>query len=343
MAKTALITGISGQDGAYLAELLLKENYKVFGAIRRSSGSPAARLEALNIHREIEYVEIEMLEYSNICRVIESTAPDEIYNLAAQSFVGSSFEVPEYTCEVTGIGVLRMLEATKNLCAGPSSVKFYQASSSEMFGNCASEFQNEDSPFNPQSPYAVAKVFGHHMVGNYRESYQLYAVSGILFNHESPLRGAEFVTKKIVSNLVAIYLGRSEPLVLGNLDTTRDWGFAGDYVQAMHLMLQQQTPEDYVIATGETNSVKTFIEMTLNCLEIDVVWEGSGRDIVGRSKQSGQILVRSDPKFYRPAEVYKLRGDARRARERIGWSPTYSLRDLVQLMVETEIAHPSRV
>ena len=282
--KKALITGITGQDGAYLAKHLLQEGYEVFGAARRNSNYNTERLEILGVEKDIKIKEFELLEETNIRNVIQSVEPDEVYNLGAQSFVGASFDTPLYTAEVTGLGTLRVLEAIRTI---NSDIKFYQASSSEMFGKVMETPQSEETPFYPRSPYGVAKVYSHFITMNYRESYDMFGCCGILFNHESPLRGNEFVTKKISKAIAKIKKGKQDKLILGNLDAKRDWGFAGDYVEAMHLMLQADKPDDYVVSTGETHSVREFVEVTLNHAGINFEWNGEGVDTVAIEKESG--------------------------------------------------------
>tara|TARA_Y100001970_G_C14224645_1_gene854842 strand:+ start:1192 stop:2205 length:1014 start_codon:yes stop_codon:yes gene_type:complete len=333
MAK-ALITGITGQDGAYLSKHLLDLGYEVYGAARRNSNYNTQRLQILGIENDIKIKEFELLEESNIRNVIEEIQPDEIYNLGAQSFVGASFVTPMYTAEVTGLGVLRVLDAIRTVC--PNS-KFYQASSSEMFGKVLETPQNEETPFYPRSPYGVAKVYAHFITKNYRESYNIFGSCGILFNHESPLRGNEFVTKKIVKAVAKIKKGEQDKLILGNLDAKRDWGFAGDYVEAMHLMLQAEKPDDYVISTGETHSVREFVELSLNAVGIDFEWKGEGVKSVAISKKDGKEIVACSKEFYRPAEVDLLLGDCSKAQSELGWKPKTTFNSLVELMIDYEM------
>jgi len=330
MSKKAIITGITGQDGAYLSKLLIEKGYKVYGAFRRTSDLQVSRLRFLGIDREIEYIPIELLEYSNIYRVIERVKPDEIYNLGAQSFVGLSFEQPIFTADVTGLGVLRVLEAIREV---DPKIRFYQASSSEMFGKVQGSPQNEKTPFYPRSPYAVAKLFGHWITVNYRESYGIFACSGILFNHESPLRGLEFVTRKITKAVARIKLGLQKELALGNLDSRRDWGYAPEYVEAMWLMLQQPEPDDYVIATGKTHSVREFVE---------AAFKEAGLREKGIDAKTGNTLVRIDEQFFRPAEVDVLIGDASKAKTKLNWSPKTTFEELVSLMVRHDIEEESK-
>jgi len=314
--KRALITGITGQDGSYLAEHLLSLNYRVFGLVRRSSTDGLERI--FHILKNIELVEGDLLDQHSLVRVLEKAKPDEIYNLAAQSFVPTSFSQPIYTGEVTALGVTRMLEAIRSVCP---KVKFYQASSSEMFGRVRESPQSEKTPFYPRSPYGVAKLYGHWITINYREAYNLFAVSGILFNHESPRRGQEFVTRKISLAVVRIKLGKQKKLVLGNLDARRDWGFAGDYCKAMHLMLQQKKPSDFVIGTGESHSVRDFVTNAFTVVGI----------------KDWQRYVKTSKEFLRPSEVQRLIADPGRARKILGWKPETSFKELVKMMVETDL------
>lgn len=322
---TALITGITGQDGTYLAEHLLSLGYQVHGLIRGQANPKRQLIEALL--PDVQVVEGDLLDQTSLINSIQRVEPDEVYNLAAVSFVPVSWNQPELTGEVTGLGVLRMLEAIR-LVEGASAsrpvssgrIRFYQASSSEMFGKVVVTPQNEKTPFYPRSPYGVAKVYGHHITVNYRESYGIFACSGILFNHESPRRGLEFVTRKISRAVARIKLGKQKELVLGNLDARRDWGFAGDYVRAMHLMLQQPDPDDYVVGTGESHQVREFVELAFR--HVDLPW---------------QDYVRSDPRFSRPAEVDYLLADATKARQKLGWRPTVPFEELVRMMVEADL------
>jgi GDPmannose 4,6-dehydratase len=332
--KKAFITGIGGQDGAYLAQLLLSKNYEVYGGLRRSSQNALWRLEELKIADKVKIVTLELQEFSNILNVIKEVSPDEIYNLAAQSFVGSSFTQPLYTSEIDALGVLRILEAIK--IANPD-IKFYQASTSEMFGKVQAIPQNESTPFYPRSPYGVAKLYGHWITVNYRESYNMYATSGILFNHESPLRGQEFVTRKITSQMAMIHCGLQDVLYLGNLEAKRDWGYAKDYVEGMWLMLQQSEPDDYVLATNETRTIREFAECAAEAIGMDLVWEGKDLDAVGIDKNTGKIIVRIDPSFYRPTEVDLLIGDPAKAKQKLGWSSKTSFRELVEVMIEADL------
>jgi GDPmannose 4,6-dehydratase len=323
-AKKALITGITGQDGSYLAELLLARGYEVHGLVRRSSSFNTWRIDHVRDELVLHYGDL--VDQNSLLRALESVRPDEVYNLAAQSHVKVSFEMPEYTTDVTAIGVLRVLDAVRDLGL-PTRV--YQAGSSEMFGLVQQTPQTEGTPFHPRSPYAVSKVYGHWMAVNYRESYGLHVSNGILFNHESPRRGENFVTRKITMAVAAIKQGRARDLRLGNLDAKRDWGYAKDYVEAMWLILQQDHPGDFVIATGETHSVREFCEAAFACVSLD--WKD---------------FVKVDPKYFRPAEVDFLLGDASKARRELGWSPRVSFAELVKLMVDADLEaagrHPDR-
>jgi GDPmannose 4,6-dehydratase len=333
MKKTAFITGIAGQDGAYLAKLLLEKGYDVHGGLRRSSSNPIGRLEELGISDAATLHDFDLAELTNIQRVLDRVAPDEIYNLAAQSFVGASFEQPIYTANVDAIGVMRMLEALR---ASGSKARFYQASTSEMFGKVQAVPQVEDTPFHPRSPYGVAKLFGHWAAINYREAYGMFACSGILFNHESPLRGSEFVTRKITRTLAKIKHGHAEMLELGNLDAQRDWGFAGDYVEGMWRMLQADSADDYVLATGETRTVRSFVSGAAESIGMPVIWSGEGVNEVARDARSGALIVRVSPAFFRPAEVDLLIGSAAKAEERLGWKRSVSYDELVTMMAQSD-------
>jgi GDPmannose 4,6-dehydratase len=313
--KVALITGITGQDGSYLAELLLSKGYHVAGMVRRSSVEKFERIE--HLIGKVELIQGDLLDPYSLISVLKKVRPAEVYNLAAQSFVPTSWEQPVLTSDFTAIGVTKLLEAIRLV---DSTIKFYQASSSEMYGRVREVPQGELTPFYPRSPYGVAKVYGHHITVNYRESYNLFAVSGILFNHESPRRGLEFVTRKVTDGVAQIKCGKLKKLALGNLEAKRDWGFAGDYVKAMWLMLQQDTPDDYVIATGETHSVRELVEVAFNCVNLD--W---------------QKYVEIDERFIRPAEVDLLIGDPRKAKAKLGWEPEVSFTGLVEMMVKSDL------
>lgn len=332
--KRALITGITGQDGAYLAKLLLEKGYEVYGAFRRSADLHLDKLNHLGVSARINMIPLELLEFTNIYRTLEKVKPDEIYNLAGQSFVPLSFEQPIFTADVNAIGPLRILEAIRSVTP---QTKFYQASSSEMFGLAQSEYQNEETPFHPRSPYAVSKLFAHSITVNYRESYGIFACSGILFNHESPIRGLEFVTKKITHSAARMKLGLQKELKLGALDSKRDWGYAADYAEAMWLMLQQNKPDCYVIATGENHSIREFVEAAFEKIGIDVKWLGKAEEEKGIDTQTGKTLVTIDPQLYRPAEVYSLKGDYSKAKKVLGWSPKITFTELVEIMVNHDL------
>ncbi len=334
MKKTALITGISGQDGAYLAELLIKKNYKVIGTDRRSARSNDWRLKRLGIQNKVISEEMELGEIYEIDRVFKKYKIDEVYNLAAQSFVGSSFHNPLNTSNITALGVLRILEAIRTY---NKKIKFYQASSSEMFGDVSIKKQNEKTTFNPQSPYAVSKVFGHFITQNYRKSYGLYAVSGMLFNHESPLRGEEFVTRKIVLGLIKIINNDLKCLKLGNINAKRDWGYAKEYVLAMWKMLQQKNPEDFVISTGKTYSIKHFINEAVKYLNLKTKWIGKGINTKLINLENNKVIIKISSKLFRPAEVNFLKGDSQKAKKKLKWKPNTDLKKLIKIMVDDEI------
>ena len=336
MKKTALITGISGQDGVYLAEFLIKKNYKVIGTDRRSARSNDWRLKRLGIQDKVISEEMEIGETFEIDRIFKKYKIDEIYNLAAQSFVGTSFKSPLNTSNITGLGVLRILEAIRNY---NKKIKFYQASSSEMFGNSFVKRQNEKTPFNPQSPYAISKVFGHFMTQNYRKSYGLYAVSGILFNHESPLRGEEFVTRKIVLGLIKIINNDLKYLELGNINAKRDWGYAKEYVRAMWKMLQQKSPDDYVVSTGKTYSIKHFVNETIKYLNLKTKWIGEGINTKLINLENNNVIIKISSKLFRPAEVNFLEGDSKKAQKKLKWKAKTDLKKLIKIMVDDEIKY----
>ncbi len=340
--KTALITGITGQDGSYLAELLLSKGYEVWGTIRRSSSFNTGRID--HIYQDphepdlrLRLVYSELGDSSAVNHLIRTGRPDEIYNLGAQSHVKVSFDVPEYTGNVTGLGTLRLLEAVRDTGL---NTRFYQASSSEMFGQVVEIPQSEKTPFHPRSPYAAAKVYAFHITRNYREAYGAFAANGILFNHESPRRGETFVTRKITRAVASIKRGRERPVHLGNLDAERDWGYAGDYVEAMWLMLQQDEPDDYVIGTGEKHSVREFCEKAFAFAGMPIEWRGEGVDEVGMDP-AGRVLVRVDPRYFRPAEVELLLADPTKAREKLGWEAKVGFDELVALMVEADLRETS--
>ena len=333
MAKKALVTGITGQDGAYLAKLLLEKGYEVYGGLRRNASDNTWRLQELNILDDVQQAPLELLEGSNVRAVLEKVKPDEIYNLAAQSFVGLSFEQPVYTSDVDAMGVLRLLDAIKSIGL---DCRFYQASTSEMFGKVQTVPQSEDTPFYPRSPYGVAKLYAHWMTVNYRESYGLHGSSGILFNHESPLRGREFVTRKITLALARIKAGQQDVLELGNMSAKRDWGFAGDYVEGMWRMMQQDEPGDYILATGVTHTVFSFVEAAGKAMGFDIEFEGEAENTVGVDRKSGKMIIRVNPEFYRPAEVDLLLGDPTKAKKELGWDPQTQFDDLVAMMVKAD-------
>ncbi|MEK7286583.1 MAG: GDP-mannose 4,6-dehydratase [Nitrospirota bacterium] len=337
--KKALITGITGQDGSYLAKLLLEKGYEVYGAFRRTSDMQLSRLRYLGIEDKIKFIPMELLEFTNLIRAIEKVEPDEIYNLGAQSFVALSFEEPIFTADVTGMGVLRMLEVIRQV---NPQIRFYQASSSEMFGKAQESHQTEKTPFYPRSPYGVAKLFAHWSTVNYRESYNLFACCGILFNHESPLRGIEFVTRKISDAVAKIKLNLQEKLVLGNLSAKRDWGYAPDYVEAMWRMLQQSEPSDFVVATGETHTVRAFAQAAFLRVGINIEFIGEGESEKGIDASTGKVLVEVSPEFFRPAEVDLLLGDASKAKQQLGWQSQTSFEALVSCMVDADYKRAER-
>ena len=331
--KRALITGITGQDGSYLAELLLIKGYEVHGIVRRSSLINTHRID--HIYNQIKLHYGDLTDSTNLVRIIQQVQPDEIYNLGAQSHVKVSFEMPEYTGMVDGLGTLRILEAVR-LLGMEKKTRIYQASTSEMFGKVQEIPQTETTPFYPRSPYGVAKVYGYWIVKNYRESYGLHANSGILFNHESPRRGETFVTRKITQGLSRISTGEQDILYLGNLNAKRDWGHAKDFVEAMWLMLQQETADDYVIATGEQYSVKDFVEAAAPYFGIDIIWVNEGLNEYGMDKNTMKPIIKVDPKYFRPAEVETLLGDATKAKQKLGWQPKISFEELVEEMCKNE-------
>jgi GDPmannose 4,6-dehydratase len=336
--KRALITGVTGQDGSYLTEFLLEKDYEVHGIIRRSSSFNTARVDHLYNNAKVFDRRFfthygDLTDSSNLNRILERVQPDEIYNLAAQSHVRVSFEVPEYTAEVDAIGTLRFLDAIKDMGI---KTRFYQASTSELYGNVQEMPQTESTPFYPRSPYGVAKIYGYWIVINYREAYNIFACNGILFNHESPRRGETFVTRKITRAAARIKLGLQDHLILGNLDAKRDWGYAPEYVEAMWLMLQQQEPEDFVIATGETHSVREFIEVAFHELGMEIAWEGEKESEVGRDRLTGKTLIKIDPIYYRPTEVDILMGNPAKAKAKLGWEPKIKFDELARIMVQAD-------
>ncbi|EAT07856.1 GDP-mannose 4,6-dehydratase [Sphingobium sp. 10 DY56-G10] len=334
--KNAIITGITGQDGAYLAQLLLDKGYRVYGTFRRSSSVNLWRIEELGIadHPELRLVEYDLTDLSSSIRLLQQSQAREVYNLAAQSFVGVSFDQPLTTAQITGIGPLNLLEAIRIV---DPTIRFYQASTSEMFGKVQSMPQNEATPFWPRSPYGVSKLYAHWSTVNYRESYGIFGCSGILFNHESPLRGREFVTRKITDTVAKIALGQLDCLMLGNIDARRDWGFAREYVEGMWRMMQADEPDTYVLATGRTETVRDFVQLAFKAVGRDIVFSGEGEAEIGFDAASGETVMRIDPRFYRPAEVDLLIGDASYAREKLGWAPQTSLETLCEMMVQADL------
>ncbi|AIG30397.1 GDP-D-mannose dehydratase [Flavobacterium psychrophilum] len=334
--KKAIITGITGQDGAYLAELLLSKGYEVYGTYRRSSSMNFWRIEELGIQNNpnLHLLEYDLNDQTSNIRLIDKVQPDEIYNLAAQSFVGVSFDQPISTAQTTGIGALHLLEAIRII---NPKIRFYQASTSEMFGKVQQVPQTEDTPFYPRSPYGFSKLFAHWATINYRESYDIFGVSGILFNHESPLRGREFVTRKITDTVAKISLKKQSILELGNLDAQRDWGYAKEYVEGMYKMLQYKDAETFVLATNKTFTVKTFVELSFKQIGVDLVWKGQGVDEKGFNQKTNELLVQINPAFFRPSEVELLIGDAKKANDLLNWHPETSLEKLCSIMVEADI------
>ena len=339
-SRVAIVTGITGQDGAYLAQLLLEKGYKVYGTYRRTSSVNFWRIEELGIaqHPKLDLVEYDLTDLSTSIRLLQKTEATEVYNLAAQSFVAVSFDQPITTAEITGLGPLHLLEAIR--IVNPK-IRFYQASTSEMFGKVQSIPQVEDTPFYPRSPYGVAKLYAHWMTINYCESYGIFGASGILFNHESPLRGLEFVTRKITDSAAKIKLGKLDVLELGNLDAKRDWGFAREYVEGMWRMLQADQPDTYVLATNRTETVRDFVSMAFRAVDAELHWQGVAEREQGVCAKTGKVLVRVNPKFYRPAEVELLIGNPAKAKEKLGWEPKTTLENLCQMMVEADLRRNS--
>ena len=334
--KVAVVTGITGQDGAYLAELLLSKGYVVYGTYRRTSSVNFWRIEELGVaqHPDLHLLEFDLTDLSTTIRMLQKTQATEVYNLAAQSFVGVSFDQPLTTAEITGLGPVNLLEAIR--IVNPK-IRYYQASTSEMFGKVQAIPQIESTPFYPRSPYGVAKLYAHWMTINYRESYGIFATSGILFNHESPLRGREFVTRKITDSVARIKLGKQDVLELGNIDAKRDWGFAKEYVEGMWRMLQVETPDSYVLATNRTESVRDFVTMAFRAVDIGLRWQGVAEQEQGLCAKTGKVLVRINPKFYRPAEVELLIGNPAKAKQQLGWEPKTTLEELCAMMVEADL------
>ena len=336
MKKRALITGITGQDGAYLAELLLGKGYEVYGAYRRTSSVNFWRIQALGLedHPDLHLIEFDLTDLGAAIRLLQATDVQEVYNLAAQSFVGVSFDQPVTTGEITGIGAVNVLEAIRIVNPG---IRFYQASTSEMFGKVQAIPQTEQTPFYPRSPYGVAKLYAHWMTVNYRESHGIFGSSGILFNHESPLRGREFVTRKITDGIARIATGKLDCLELGNLDAKRDWGFARDYVDGMWRILQAPEADTFVLATNRTESVRQFVSLAAKAADLDIAWEGEAENERGVDRSSGRTIVKVNPDFYRPAEVELLIGDATKAKQKLGWEPLTSLEALCEMMVSADL------
>jgi GDPmannose 4,6-dehydratase len=339
--RKALVTGITGQDGSYLAEFLLEKGYEVHGIIRRSSNFNTQRIDHIyedprNHDGKLKLHYGDLIDSSSLNRILENVSPDEIYNLGAQSHVHISFQVPEYTAESVAVGTLRILDAIKEVGI---KTRFYQASSSELYGKVQEIPQRETTPFYPRSPYGVAKLYAYWITVNYREAYNLFACNGVLFNHESPRRGAIFVTRKVTRAAARIAKGKQDRLFIGNLEAKRDWGYAKEYVEAMWLMLQQKEPDDYVIATGELHSVRELCEKAFSCVGIDLAWKGSGIDEKGFDKKTGKTIVEIDPKYFRPAEVDLLVGDISKAKQKLGWAPKVTFRELIRLMVEFDLEH----
>ncbi|SLN62141.1 GDP-mannose 4,6-dehydratase [Pseudooctadecabacter jejudonensis] len=331
--KKAFITGITGQDGAYLAQLLLDKGYEVHGGVRRISQPETTRLDLLGIAKDVHLHEFDLSESNSIFRTLRKIQPDEFYNLAAQSFVGASWELPVYTADVDGMAVVRILDTLRTISP---QTRFYQASTSEMFGLVQEVPQSETTRLYPRSPYGVAKVYGHYITMNYRESFDMHASSGILFNHESPLRGKEFVTRKITLGLAALAKGGTDAIELGNMDAKRDWGFAGDYVEGMWRMLQQDVADDYVLATNETTTIRDFFTYAAEALGMDLEWTGEGEAETATDKKSGKLVMKVNPKFYRPAEVDLLIGDPSKAKEKLGWEPTVRVKELAAMMAKSD-------
>jgi GDPmannose 4,6-dehydratase len=337
--KKALICGVSGQDGSYLAEKLLEKDYEVWGLVRRASSFNRERIEHLYLNKENKNFKMiygDLSDSSNLAGIIFELHPDEVYNLAAQSHVGISFEIPEYTTDIDATGTIRLLEAIRKT---KKSIKFYQASSSELYGKIQQPIQDEDTPFYPRSPYACAKAYAFYITRNYREAYNLFATNGILFNHESPRRGENFVSRKITLSIARIMKGLQDNLILGNLNAKRDWGYAPDYVEGIWMILQHDSPEDFVLATGETHSVREFVEKAFQCVNIELAWEGIDDKEVGKDKKSGKVLVRVSDEFFRPTEVDVLHGDAGKAKRLLSWEPSITFEQLVEIMIKSDFTY----
>ncbi len=334
--KKALITGVTGQDGAYLSRFLLEKGYKVFGAYRRTASVNFWRLEYLGVvnNPQLHLIEFDLTDQANVIDLISTVQPDEVYNLAAQSFVAVSFKQPITTANITGLGALHILEAIRII---NPKIKFYQASTSEMFGKVREVPQTENTPFYPRSPYGVAKLYAHWMTINHREAYDIFGVSGILFNHESPLRGLEFVTRKITDGVAKIHLGKSEHIELGNIDAKRDWGYAEEFVEGMWRMLQLDIPSEYILATGQAHSIRDFVELSFKAVDIDIAWQNTGLDEIGVDKKTSKIRVKINSKFFRPAEVDYLLGNPQKAKDVLGWEARTSLKQLAEMMVLADI------
>lgn len=338
--KTALISGITGQDGSYLCELLIKKNYKVYGIVRRSSSLNTSRIDHLAEHKQLKLLHGDILDSGQIERIISKIKPDEIYNLAAQSHVKVSFEIPDYTAQANALATLRFLEAIRKI---NKKIKFYQASTSELYGNSNEKIQNELTNFEPRSPYAIAKLYSFWIVKNYRESYGIFASNGILFNHESPRRQITFVTKKITRGASRVKLGIDKKIILGNLYSHRDWGYAPEYVEGMWKMLQQTKPDDYVLATGKSYSIKDFVIKSFNSLDIEIKWEGRGLKEFGYDTKTNKTIVCIDKKFYRPTEVNFLKGNYNKAKRQFGWEPKTNLDKLIKIMVKSDFNEQKKI
>lgn len=337
--KKALICGVSGQDGSYLAELLLEKGYEVWGLVRRASSFNRERIEHIYLNKKntrFKMVYGDLSDSSNLAGIIFDLLPDEVYNLAAQSHVGISFDTPEYTADIDGTGTVRLLEAIRK---SKGKIKFYQASSSELYGKVQQPIQNEETPFYPRSPYACAKAYAFYITRNYREAYKMFAANGILFNHESPRRGENFVTRKITLSIARIKMNLQDCLYLGNLNAKRDWGYTPDFVIGMYKILQHDIPEDFVLATGETHTVREFVEKAFQCAGNDIEWQGKNENETGRDKKSGKIIVRVNEKFFRPAEVDILQGDASKAEKLLSWKPSVTFKELIEIMTEADLEY----
>ena len=337
--KKALICGVTGQDGSYLAEKLLEKDYEVWGLVRRASSFNRERIEHIYLNKKNKNFKMiygDLSDSSNLAGIVFELLPDEVYNLAAQSHVGISFDTPEYTTDIDATGTIRLLEAIRK---SKKRIKFYQASSSELYGKIQQPIQDEDTPFYPRSPYACAKAFAFYITRNYREAYNIFAANGILFNHESPRRGENFVSRKITLSIARIMLGLQDNLTLGNLNAKRDWGYAPDYVEGMWLILQHDSPEDFVLATGKTHSVREFVEKAFQCANIEIAWEGKANKELGRDKKSGKILVRVSDEFFRPTEVDVLQGNAGKAKRLLSWEPSITFDQLVEIMIKSDLTY----